>query len=537
MSRTVISPVPGRSVVALTVLLCLLAGVVGAADQRGVYTLIREGVSHRVQSLSRDGVDLLSLRDLLEALGGVLGEGGPNEVRIEFGSIVVELEPGRGTASVDGEPHELSGPLVMALGNLWVPPDFVTEVMSTALRRASESVRAIENKAGAALVPVVAGQVMLQADIEVRSLRDYTRVLIRCAGSAVLPYTINAPEGRIVVRVQADNLSVNPTDRQVSDGALEHIAFRRLAGRGTFTLELGPDYRDHQTAVLRDPFRVVVDIYRRRPYDGPPIAIAAVAPTPPAVASAGASTPSTVVAEASSPADATEGATDLESAPTDVPAPAARDLLADATEAPAGPSAQSMLDALPRRSRKRFRTIVIDAGHGGNEVGARGPTGLLEKEVTLDLSRRLKDQLDRRLGLDNVMLTRTADSYLALEDRTGLANNAKADLFISIHANASLRSNARGAETYFLAASHAQDAWRTHIAQETGAVAEARGAEGTELELILWSLAQNQYLRESQALASVIQEELNASLGLRDRGVKQAPFKVLVGATMPAVLV
>jgi len=122
MSRTVISPVPGRSVVALTVLLCLLAGVVGAADQRGVYTLIREGVSHRVQSLSRDGVDLLSLRDLLEALGGVLGEGGPNEVRIEFGSIVVELEPGRGTASVDGEPHELSGPLVMALGNLWVPP-------------------------------------------------------------------------------------------------------------------------------------------------------------------------------------------------------------------------------------------------------------------------------------------------------------------------------------------------------------------------------------------------------------------------------
>jgi len=170
----------------------------------------------------------------------------------------------------------------------------------------------------------------------------------------VLPYTINAPEGRIVVRVQADNLSVNPTDRQVSDGALEHIAFRRLAGRGTFTLELGPDYRDHQTAVLRDPFRVVVDIYRRRPYDGPPIAIAAVAPTPPAVASAGASTPSTVVAEASSPADATEGATDLESAPTDVPAPAARDLLADATEAPAGPSAQSQ--TLPHhRDRRRPR--------------------------------------------------------------------------------------------------------------------------------------------------------------------------------------
>ena len=124
-----------------------------------------------------------------------------------------------------------------------------------------------------------------------------------------------------------------------------------------------------------------------------------------------------------------------------------------------------------------------------------------------------------------------------LDDRTGIANHEKADLFVSIHANASLRANARGAESYFLARSASDDESRKLAALENESVGEARGLEGTDLELILWNLAQNQYLKESQALAEIIQQEMNELLDVKDRGVKQAPFRVLVGATMPAVLV
>ena len=126
---------------------------------------------------------------------------------------------------------------------------------------------------------------------------------------------------------------------------------------------------------------------------------------------------------------------------------------------------------------------------------------------------------------------------MALDDRTGIANHERADLFVSIHANASPRANAHGAETYFLSRGATDDESRKLAALENQVLGEARGHEGTDLELILWSLAQNQYIKESQDFAETIQKELNDSLGITDRGVKQAPFKVLVGATMPAVLV
>ena len=105
------------------------------------------------------------------------------------------------------------------------------------------------------------------------------------------------------------------------------------------------------------------------------------------------------------------------------------------------------------------------------------------------------------------------------------------------HANASLRSNARGAESYFLARGASDDESRKLAALENSSVDEARGYEGTDLELILWNLAQNQYLKESQSLAEIIQKQMNELLDVKDRGVKQAPFRVLVGATMPAILV
>jgi N-acetylmuramoyl-L-alanine amidase len=182
------------------------------------------------------------------------------------------------------------------------------------------------------------------------------------------------------------------------------------------------------------------------------------------------------------------------------------------------------------------RTIVIDPGHGGKETGAIGPAGTMEKDVVLTVSRRLAAILERRLNA-RVILTRTTDDSLTLDDRTAIANQYRADLFISVHLNASVVRDARGTETYFLSLEASDELARRAAERENASPSASRAAGGADLRLILWDLAQQEYLRESSRLAELIQNEMNVLAGIRGRGVKQAPFKVLVGATMPAALV
>ena len=190
--------------------------------------------------------------------------------------------------------------------------------------------------------------------------------------------------------------------------------------------------------------------------------------------------------------------------------------------------------ALPQQG---LRTIVIDPGHGGSEIGATGPNGLTEKEIVLDIARRLRDLIRERLGLQ-VHLTRESDYDVALESRTEKANNLKADLFISIHANSYRGRGVRGAETYFLSDKATDDDARRVAALENNALGLERTAPGdTDLQLLLWDMAQTMHLRESSVLAETIQAELNRLAGTGNRGIKQAPFRVLRGADMPAVLV
>ncbi len=183
----------------------------------------------------------------------------------------------------------------------------------------------------------------------------------------------------------------------------------------------------------------------------------------------------------------------------------------------------------PRPSDDGIRTIVIDPGHGGSNIGAEGPAGALEKELTLQLARTLRSHLERRMPV-RVVLTRNEDAELPLDTRVAMANQQKADLFISLHLNSSPGQSAQGAETYFL-----------NLVASDERAAQAAAAENadplTDLQLILWDLAQSHHMAESQRLAGLIQEELNEALELRNRGVKQAPFRVLMGAAMPAVLV
>jgi N-acetylmuramoyl-L-alanine amidase len=205
----------------------------------------------------------------------------------------------------------------------------------------------------------------------------------------------------------------------------------------------------------------------------------------------------------------------------------------DTAEAGASPSPPPV----PHAEGTGIRTVIIDPGHGGPDIGAAGPAGTLEKDVTLAIARKVRANVANGLGLQ-AFLTRDNDREVALEDRPAVANNYKADLFVSIHANAFRSEGARGSEVYFLSYQATDDESRRLAAMEGGEIAPATIAPaGSELALILWDMAQAEHLEESSALASRIQEELAEVTGSQGRGVKQAPFRVLVGAAMPAVLV
>jgi len=190
--------------------------------------------------------------------------------------------------------------------------------------------------------------------------------------------------------------------------------------------------------------------------------------------------------------------------------------------------------------------IVVDAGHGGVDNGMTGPIGrgpkIYEKDITLSVANKLGAQLKAR-GVD-VLYTRSADTLIALDDRGRIANRANGDLFISIHVNAANPNwkdpgGARGFETYFLSEAKTEDARRVEQMENSVVRLEssAKAGKADPLSFILSDMTQNQHLRESSQLAELIQQRLGGMHPGPSRGVKQAGFRVLVTAYMPAVLV
>jgi N-acetylmuramoyl-L-alanine amidase len=189
---------------------------------------------------------------------------------------------------------------------------------------------------------------------------------------------------------------------------------------------------------------------------------------------------------------------------------------------------------------KPRKVVVIDPGHGGDDPGAIGPRGLKEKDITLDIAKRLKRILERKYNLI-VFLTRETDRYISLEDRTRFANKKGADVFISIHVNASRKRNTRGIETYLLNWTNDEEALRVAARENAISIEKMRKSQ-TELGMILTSLERESKRDESLRLAYYIHQNLLREVtrsyrGIKDLGVKQALFYVLVGAEMPSVLV
>jgi N-acetylmuramoyl-L-alanine amidase len=184
-----------------------------------------------------------------------------------------------------------------------------------------------------------------------------------------------------------------------------------------------------------------------------------------------------------------------------------------------------------------IRTIVIDPGHGGKDYGKVGVTGVLEKDVNLLIAKKVRETLERNLGL-KVILTREGDELLSLTQRTEIANQMKGDLFISIHCNSWFSGETGGFEAYFL--SPAKTEWSRSVAMVENAaddIADVRSDAGSDIEFILWDVVQNEFINESSYFAELVQKAMSDRLEIRNRGVKQAGFTVLQGARMPAVLI
>ncbi len=191
---------------------------------------------------------------------------------------------------------------------------------------------------------------------------------------------------------------------------------------------------------------------------------------------------------------------------------------------------------LTRALGLKIGRIVIDAGHGGHDTGTIGPTGLMEKDLCLDVALRLGKIIEQRLPGADVIYTRSDDSFVPLEERTNIANQAKADLFVSIHANSSRDHAARGIETYYLNLKGSAEAME--VAARENATAQG-GIH--ELQDLVMKIARTEKIEESKELAEDIQDSLSKRIQksnkpMKNRGVRKAPFVVLIGADMPSIL-
>jgi N-acetylmuramoyl-L-alanine amidase len=344
--------------------------------------------------------------------------------------------------------------------------------------------------------------------------------------------------------------------QKFADGFVRQI---RIGERPDDTARVVLDLEEsasHSVFTLYNPFRVVIDCerrpslaalparrYRVRPTAAPRAAGQAVARLLPAAVPA--AVPAALLAEPAEE-DAPPIAAAAPSAPATLPpAPPAPPALPTRKAAPTPVAASPALPTVPsenlagRYSLSRqlglgIARVVIDPGHGGHDPGAR-VKGLNEAELVLDVALRLEQLLLKQPGVE-VVLTRRTDVFIPLEERTALANREGADLFLSIHANASRNTKARGVETYFL--NFASNAAAEAVAARENA---ASGRTMHSLPDIVKAITLNDKLDESRDFASMVQKSMvrrlgAANKGLRDLGVKQAPFVVLIGAVMPSVL-
>jgi N-acetylmuramoyl-L-alanine amidase len=408
------------------------------------------------------------------------------------------------------------------------------------------------------------------------STPDYTRVAIDLdEGVKYESQRIDRPD-RVFFDLLDTKLAVGLLGKtfDVDDGLLKKIRVAQYQpGRSRIVLEIDGD-STYDAVLLTNPPRLFIDIHNKQvaktivvkqetlaAKSKPAPVVVKSKPVPDAVSDGPAIK---VRAESKKPAELTNVSTSVKK--TIVEADADDDQTLAKLDAPEAPTSldrsKAAIQASPRGTRKpttpeapareaqafasgdrsltralglKIGKIVIDPGHGGHDTGTIGPHGLEEKDLVLDVSRRLGKLLEARLGAE-VIFTRRDDTFIPLETRTSIANQEEADLFVSVHANSSRDPDARGVETYYLNFTSSSEA--LDVAARENAASDK---SIHELQDLVKKIALKEKIEESQEFASDVQQSLHSGLstknpGLRNRGVKKAPFIVLIGANMPSIL-
>ena len=344
---------------------------------------------------------------------------------------------------------------------------------------------------GVLLCLTLLAQEIVRVRVSVKDYAEFTRVTLESTQTLTVTIARRRP-GAVEVSLESKN-PVHILSGPITSRLVRAVSESRQGARLVLTIEAKTDSYTFKHFTVGSPFQLIIDFRESTPQ------IAPLGPKP----------------EESKP----------------VPTP---------VEKPAPPPPQNTgLQAAPLATGAR--TIVIDPGHGGMESGALGKAGTLEKDITLGISLKLKSLIERHLAF-RVVLTRDQDVDVLLENRAAAANNNDAQFFISIHANGSYKQRSSGSETFFLNLNATdEDVRRLAYFENTQTELQGRIKADQDyqddIRMILWDMAQAAYIRQSSRLAELIQAELNSLLGTANRGIKQAPFKVLTEVACPAVLV
>ena len=440
--------------------------------------------------------------------------------------------------------------------------------------------RAAEMAVDEGRVPLVRGRLPLVTGIRHWSTPVYTRVAIDLQREVEYEAVRVTHPDRVYFDLYGARLAPRLLGRQdevTDDGFLKSIRAVQFSGDVTRIVLSVDSLSDYSAFFLANPPRLIIDVHGRR---GAPIGMPATMETARRSYPAAAAQPRQTVRAGGFPggesntAGLSSQAEQVRATPEPTTEPVAetvagttpaaqpeswrraarqntttgRALSKPAAGIPmnASPSAQAAIETVPaatgvpttmvRALGLKINRIVIDAGHGGHDSGTLGPGGIEEKNVVLDVALRLGRLLHDRLGSD-VIYTRRTDTFIPLETRTAIANQAQADLFISIHANSSSDPAVSGVETYYLNFTTSADALA--VAARENAVSDE---SIYQLSSLVKKIALDSKINESREFAADVDQSLFDGLeqgnpGMRDRGVKKAPFVVLIGANMPSILV
>ena len=462
----------------LTLAACLLlvvAGPGGSQTPDEPLTLVAADGRRPLPTVTFDGRRMVALAELAGPFDLTISDDRqPGRVTVLRDDQVIVLTANEGLVSVGGRLVSLPSPPVERAGVWYVPIDFIGRAIALVHDETVE----LRRRSGL----VVIGDIRVP-QVVARYQRSGPQARLRLMITPATAHVIEEDSGRLVVAFEADALDLVLPDIAPDDLV---TGLRGVESRPMLAVDLGDGFGAYtsRSEPVIGGIELIIDLQAPAP------TATRVVPPPPRI---------------------TPTLTDDSVPPPDLPA---------------------LSELAPQRT---IRAIAIDPGHGGDDTGTRGPDGTLEKDVTLSVARRLRNKIESQLGL-RVVLTRTSDVTVALDERAAIANNNQADLFISLHTNASVRESATGAEVFYL--SH--DEYEEEAREASGLSGQAVpvvGGGSRRLDIVPWELAQLRYVAQAARWAGTVADELGLRLPMSPRGLQQAPFRVLVGANMPAVLV